>query len=472
MMPTPVTSERLSWRDPAGFVIRAQGRILRAVDPGQFQQTRTLIDSTWTKGLIEAGSLPRTVELSDPPQVMDHPEQWHWLEHEELSFPCYPHEITALQLYDSAQLTLRIAIEAANNGWVLKDASAWNVLHSQGRPVFVDLLSFDPMDATGTWIAYGQFVRHFILPLLLYRELGMTPPDVFLAHRDGISPSHAHRLLGRRRFFSRIGMVHVVLPNLLAPAGSRLIAAQSTHKARTFGAEVGRELVTRTLGRLERAVERLRPNRSTAPSVWRTYEEDRLHYSEADLVAKKQFVGQHLGDSAAVLDLGCNAGEYSRLAVEAGKTVVAADGDHGALSRLYVALRQTPMPIMPVLVNIGRPTPAVGWQNKEVASFLDRAAGHFDCILMLGLIHHLLVSERASLPMITDLLHRLNPKHVILEWVEPADQKFQQLAGLNHALYRHMDTPWLERHMERKFRLTAKLPLPCNTRVMYLWVRI
>ena len=68
---------------------------------------------------------------------------YRWLEHETLRFPCYPHEITAAQLKEAAHLTLSLAMEALENDWILKDASAWNVLFDGGRPVFCDILSFE-----------------------------------------------------------------------------------------------------------------------------------------------------------------------------------------------------------------------------------------------------------------------------------------------------------------------------------------
>jgi hypothetical protein len=327
--------------------------------------------------LISAGVLPGTVELTNPPQVVDRPEQWLWLEHDVIRFPCHPHEITALQLHASAQLTLEVALEAAENGWVLKDASAWNVLHSLGRPLFVDLLSFDRSAASGAWIAYGQFARHFLLPLLLHRSTGATPPDVFLVNRDGITPERAYELLPGRGLMSMTALEFVLLPKMLHRAGTRLIEAQGKRQPLSTAPAVGKGMLVRTLRRLQGTLEGIRPDRSIrAPSVWRSYEEER---------------------------------------------------------------------------------------------FLDRSAGQFDCILMLGLMHHLLVTERATLPMLVELLVQLNPKRVILEWVDPADPKFRHLSGLNGALYAHLNCGLMEQSMASAFRLEKKLSLPCATRLMYLW---
>jgi hypothetical protein len=89
----------------------------------------------------------------------------------------------------------------------------------------------------------------------------------------------------------------------------------------------------------------------------------------------------------------------------------------------------------------------------------------------LGLLHHLLVGERATLPMAAHLLDRLGAKQVILEWVDPTDPKFRQLAGLNGALYASLTAGLLEDCLRPKFELREKIVLPCSTRVMYSWRR-
>jgi len=478
-----IHAEPLSWRDPDGFVVKDQGRILRAVARAKAAQTRALLAAPWMNRLIAAGHVPPTAELLGSPPSLETSQDWLWLEHEEVPFPCFAHEITALQLYDAGRLTLRLAIEAAEHGWILKDASAWNVLYSRGKPVFVDFLSFDAQAPSGTWIAYGQFVRHFLLPLLLYRHLGLTPAELFLTNRDGIPPERAAELLSRSSLLSPIGLELVLLPKWLSGSGSRLIAdqsaaqgaGQSTGNTRRFAPDVAKSILLRTLRRLEGLLDRLKPATSGLRSTWASYEEERAHYSEPDLVAKRDFVRAHLGQSATVLDLGANAGEFSLLAAEGGAEVIAADADHAALVRLYARLRgdsgAAAPAVTPLVLNIARPTPAIGWENREVQSFLERATGHFDCILVLGLLHHLLVSERASLSMLMDLLARLEPQRIILEWVAPQDPKFRQLAGLNAGLYRDLDVAQMERHLARKFHLIAKTPLPSAARVMYHWSR-
>ena len=466
-------SRQLSWRDPAGFVIDVDGRIVRAVALDKADQTKALLRAPWMTQFIAGGAIPRAWEVPAPAELAAEGDLglWFWLEHNRLPFPCYPHEFTAMQLYDAAELTLQIAIAAALDGWVLKDASAWNVLFSEGRPVFVDLLSFERSGPSGIWVAYGQFIRHFLLPLMLYRKPGIHPADIFMGQRDGMTPERAYQLLPGTSLLSATALELVLLPKWLSGAGSRLIDSQGSGAPKAPAAGMASDLLVGTLRRLLRKLEKLKPDSSGRQSTWKLYEEERAHYGDADIAEKSSFVSQNLGDARSVLDLGCNAGEFSLLAAEAGRSVVAADFDHLALDRLYDRTRGRGKLVTPVLLNIGRPTPAVGWQNREVASFLDRAAGQFDCLLMLGLIHHLLVTERMTLSMLVDLLVQLNPERLILEWVDPADPKFRQLAGLNGQLYSYLDAALLEAHLGKIFNLAGKLVLPCGTRVMYSWVR-
>src|SRR5262249_20283380 len=125
---------QLSWRDPSGFVIRQGKRILRAVEPGAAPRLRRLLDSPWYRQRTADGWFPGSRWLAEAPAGVRDAERFVWLEHQALAFPCYPHEITALQLYDAAKLTLTICGEALEQDMVLKDASAWNVLFDSGRP--------------------------------------------------------------------------------------------------------------------------------------------------------------------------------------------------------------------------------------------------------------------------------------------------------------------------------------------------
>src|SRR5262249_44798348 len=126
-----------------------------------------------------------------------------------------------------------------------------------------------------------------------------------------------------------------------------------------------------------------------------------------------------------VLDLGCNTGDYSRLAAACGARVVAVDADHDAVEVLYRQLRQTPAPIHPMVIDLGNPSPGLGYMNRERAPFLERIQG--DCVLALALLHHLLVSGNLSLEAASELLFALTRRDLVLEFIPPDDSMFRRL---------------------------------------------
>jgi SAM-dependent methyltransferase len=460
------TMEQISWRDPAGFVAKLDGRIFRAVNVHKVAELQALLESAWYCDGVQQGWFPASAWVNSPAPATVGTAQIRWLEHRAVAFPCYPHEITSLQLYDAGKLTLAVARAALANGWIIKDASAWNILFENGKPRFCDILSFERIDDSGIWIAYAQFFRHFIIPLLLHKHAGMQTSSLFQLHRDGIQPSQARRMLHGWRLCVQPALEAVTLPAMFSNAQSQHTDGKAP-KAKP--PELAKFLLEKTLDRLEKHLDELKPAATAVPTTWENYQADRDHYNASDVESKRAFVGAALErqEIGTVLDLGCNAGEFSKIAAAAGKTVVSADFDHGALSRFYQELRGQALPVSPILLDIGRPTPAVGWMNREVDSFMERARGKFDCIMALGLVHHLLVSERASLPMILEFCLAIDARFLLLEWIEPADRRFVEIAGINTDLYSDISRAGFERIFSEKYEIEQKAPLGCGTRILY-----
>src|SRR5205085_2914398 len=135
-------------------------------------------------------------------------------------------------------------------------------------------------------------------------------------------------------------------------------------------------------------------------------------YSQAAFSAKEKFVEELLREfrPQRVLDIGANTGHFSILAAKAGAEVVAIDSDPACIGMLWRIAQDQKLNILPLVLDFSRPSPALGWANAECRSFLDRASGSFDCVLMLAVIHHLLVTERIPLEEILRLLSELTAK--------------------------------------------------------------
>ena len=115
---------------------------------------------------------------------------------------------------------------------------------------------------------------------------------------------------------------------------------------------------------------------------------------------------------ARVWDLGANTGRFSRSAADAGKRVVAFDIDPAAAERHFRAVREAGRTdILPLVVDIANPSPAIGWAGRERRSLLERADA--DAILALALVHHLALTRNVPLPMLFDLFADLAPWAIV-----------------------------------------------------------
>jgi len=111
--------------------------------------------------------------------------------------------------------------------------------------------------------------------------------------------------------------------------------------------------------------------------------------------------------------------------------------------------------VLPLVVDLTRPTPALGWRNRECASFLERglqrAGGGFDLVLMLAVAHHMLVTERVPLDELLDLAAELGREYVLIEFVAPEDPMFQRIVRGRGELYSHLTNDNFEAAAARRF---------------------
>jgi SAM-dependent methyltransferase len=389
-------------------------------------------------------------------------------EHEAAPFPSYPHEWPPEMLHAAGALTIRLALALVRDGIGIKDATPSNVMFWGPQPVFLDLLSFekrDPYDPT--WLPYAQFVRSFLLPLMANRLVGMPLSQIFITRRDGLEPDEVYPLLSplERLYPRSFGLV--TFPVWFGKRGGE---NEKIYQPKLLkNAEQADFILTSILRRQERLLRRWAPEASRV-STWSDYMEGNNNYSSEQGGAKLRFVKETLSQKrpAEVLDIGCNTGVFSLLAAEAGSRVVAVDYDPVVVGRLWRVATEKKAAVLPLVVNLARPTPAIGWLNRECRSFLDRAEGAFDCVLMLALIHHLLVTERIPLPQILETASRLTRRSVIVEYVGPTDSMFKRLTRGREHLHRDLTPQLFESVVRRYFRIVRTEVLAGAGRRLYL----
>jgi SAM-dependent methyltransferase len=460
-MTVSTDAPRGTFRDPAGSLYFDEKRVLRHVRPAFSAEAKSFLDSPLARKWMESGRMVvSAVAGSDPDGSL-------LLEHERIEYPSYPWEWTPGQWAAAGELTLDLCEESLAAGLILKDATPLNVLFRNADPVFVDVLSFDkrtPGDPI--WLAYGQFVRTFLLPLAANRYLGW-PLAASIERRDGYEPSDLYPHLPLHQRWSAPLRALVTLPHLLERKANAA-AAGGTRPVRQQSPEIATAVLRGTLRKLRRALRALTP--PPRASRWSDYTVTASHYTAQDHAHKAAFVERAVTHAAphSVLDVGGNTGHYSRIAATAGARVVAWDTDVQAADANWREARAKHEPILPLVANISRPTPAVGWQNAESLSLLDRSQGAFDMVMMLGVIHHMLLLDQIPLPTIFDLVSRLTTRWAIIEWVPATDSQFQQLCRGRQELYGHLDEAAFllaaERHFSR--RLVENLP---NGRSLWLF---
>jgi ribosomal protein L11 methylase PrmA len=176
--------------------------------------------------------------------------------------------------------------------------------------------------------------------------------------------------------------------------------------------------------------------RWTPAGVWTDYA-SRTSYSDAATASKAALVREmleHVGGADA-WDLGANTGVYSAIAAEAGYRVVAWDQDAGSVEAHWRRVRGTGNPaILPLVLDLANPSPAIGWALEERASFLER--GTPDVIMALALVHHLAIGNNVPLPAVARLFARMAP-HAIVEFVPKEDPMTRRLMAARRDIFEH-----------------------------------
>jgi hypothetical protein len=448
-----------TFRDPEGRLFRDGDRILREIYPQSASTVLEWLQSPLARRWMEQRRMvPTTILASEP----GHPLL---LEHERIFFPSYPWEWTPGQWIEAASLTLDLCEEALEEGYILKDATPLNILFSGPRAVFVDVLSFERCDPQSPlWIANAQFVRTLLLPLAAFVHLGW-PLAATQQRRDGYEPADLAPFLSFVRRWRRPFRSLVTLPLFLEKISS----------AKVRPLKVSEEVCVFALRRLLRSTRGLL--RSLVPSRhasrWSSYSETADHYEPSDHAAKRAFVRKTLGAirPARVLDVGANTGAYGRIAAECGAEVIAWDTDVQATDIHWHAARGAGLPILPLVADFARPTPAVGWQNRESAGLLDRARGRFDCVMMLGILHHLQVSEQIPLSAICEQLWEISTRWAIVEWIQMGDSQFDEMCRGRQKLYSHLTEEYFVQTLSKRFAVRDRHQLH-NGRSLWLVERI
>jgi FkbM family methyltransferase len=414
---------RPTFRDPAGSLKLEGNFAVRTVHAASREAALEFAQSDFYRALVERGEVVAS--------TVDDAGEGLRLLHPRMAVPSYPWEWAPAQWMDAAELTLRLCEQALDEGRILKDATPLNVLFDGARPVLVDVLSFErhePGDAT--WLAYGQYVRTFLLPLVANKLL-RWPMELSLFRRDGYEPAELYAALGWGKRLSPSALWPVTLPAWLEKKRGDAVTAKPAAKDPGLALHLLKKTLAGLRKRTQKAVAR------GAESEWASYDSTRCHYTAEESAAKFAWVKSSLeaAQPARVLDVGANTGEFSALAASLGAEVVALERDAEAADRLHRMARGKSLRVQTIHADLARPTPAAGWENAEQSSLLARLEAKFDMVMMLAVIHHLILMEQIPIAAIVELAERLTRRYWIVEWVPATDPMYKSLMRGRDDLY-------------------------------------
>jgi len=461
-----------SFRDPSGFVFQHAGVIYRQVNDCAAETFEKFTEGGLYQALVEKGYLVRHEDVTDS-EVPRGSACHRLLRPVAVPYISYPYEWCFSQLKDAALLTLRIQAVAIKYGFSLKDASAYNVQFLDGKPIFIDTLSFECYVEGEPWVAYRQFCQHFLAPLALSSLVDPRLGRLSMTHIDGIPLDLACRLLPFKSRLSVGLQTHIHLHAKFQSSYADMAGESSGRPRRTKNSRgrISKSGLHAILESLATTVNRLK--RSRGITEWANYYSE-TNYTDNSTKAKHDLVKEFLAipgqEFNTIHDLGANSGEFSRIAAPFAKLVVSQDIDPVAVESNYQLLKEkgSPRNVLPLLQDLTAPAPGIGWANTERDSFVQR--GRSDLVLALALIHHLCIGNNVPLVNVSQLLAALG-KWLIIEFVPKSDSQVVRMLSTRKDVFPDYTREGFETSFENDFVLNRVERVEGSERLLYIMKR-
>ncbi len=472
-----VSFESGSYRDREGRVFYGDaGEVLRALSSRALGEWEALACARFFQQGMDAGQIVRTARIERPAALPENDgSTWAaFLKHETIPYVSYPYEWTFGMLKDAALLHLDVLKAALEENFTVKDGTAYNVQWVGCRPVFIDVLSLEKLHTGQPWAGYRQFCQTFLYPLFLQAYKGVPFHPWLRGSLDGITPAQCASLMSLRDLFRPGVFKHAWLHGWLEDSERvRETDVRRDLKRAGFDKSFSQILVAG----LMKIIRRL--TWDPPGSKWSGYAACNT-YSSGDASRKADFVRAAVVERRAKLvwDIGCNTGDYSRIAAENADCVVAMDGDHLAVEHLYRSLREGQANgtaardtatrgtdrILPLVSNFVDPSPNLGWRGQERKSLADR--GRPDLTLCLALIHHLVIGAGIPLRELLQWLAALGTR-LVIEYVGKDDAMVKQLLRNKRDNYTDYEPELFERWLRELFDVVRSERLESGTRTLY-----
>ena len=396
-----------SFRDPDGRVFRIGEKVFRSVTGSAARNFARAEDAGVMRKLVDRGQLVDFTDVTEQASKVGIEQADILLSHPQIPFISYPYE-WSFSLHKAAALAhLDLHLELLSEDFTLVDATAYNMQFDGTRPVHIDHLSIRPYEDGEIWAAHRQFCMQFLNPLLMWSMLDLQPNHWFRGSLEGIAPEDLAKLVPLRKRLNWTVLTHVI-----AQATLQNRSVQSTTgSSRYHEARLPRSSFEGMLRGLRGAIAKMEvPSHKT---VWGEYANN-TSYAAPEAAAKHDLVKEAVAaiKPGLLYDIGCNTGDYSKSALEAGAgKVIGFDFDHGALEIAFKRAQLEQLDLLPLWLDAANPSPSQGWGEAERMGLSKRAKP--DALLALAFIHHIAIGRNVPLDMAVDWLVSLAPAGVI-----------------------------------------------------------
>jgi len=382
---------------------------------------------------------------------------------EPIPFITNPYEWSFEQYKEAALLTLRLQKFALSKGYILKDASAYNITFHKGKPILIDTLSFDFYEEGTPWRGYKQFITHFFGPLILAKYHGTEIFKMMQTHIDGIPLSLISPMLPLKTKLNPIIQTNI---HLLAKMEAK---HQEDYDGETKMITLSRKAQNNILQSLFDHIKKLKIKSTTE---WGDYY-TKTNYEQNAFDYKKTLIRNWVKElqPERVIDLGGNDGTFARTIQDLVKHLIVTDIDATAIDQNHKHILENKEDNMLTFVSdLLQPAPGIGFQNTERNSLIDRLKSYKpDVVMALALIHHIALSGNVPFEKTARFLS-LFAKDLIIEFPKREDSWVASLLKRKREFIAHFD--FYNQHQFEKdfaiyFELIKKESIPETARIMY-----
>lgn len=447
-----------SFRDPSGYVFLDEDLIKRVIHPIYFEQYNKLTDKGFYTELFKKKYLIPHSEISRSNKEII-------INAEKIPFISYPYEWSFLQYKHAALLTLKIQKLCLENNFTLKDASAFNITFHNGKPIFIDSLSFDFYQENKPWLAYKQFITHFLGPLVLSHYYGLDFLKTLSSEIDGISLKKLSKLLPIKSYCSPTILTNI---HLLAKYDTKYAKTNKEVKSVT-----SKKSQLKLIDSLYIFIQNLKQKNHTE---WDNYY-NQTNYNQTSYQKKKDLTYEWLQsiNGKKIIDIGGNDGTFSRELLNDLDFAIVPDIDPNAVEQNYKKiLKNKEKKNIPLVIDILNPSSNYGFNNQERFSFIKRIkTTKLDGCLALAVIHHISLSGNIPFQMSASFFAELAPE-LLLEFPTREDSWVKFLLESKRGFKEHFHF-YNETNFEKEytiyFDIIRKESITESNRILYFLKR-